>query len=110
MTNFKQNLSIRIPDEWTQPKYHLGQLVLQGEIIGIRHLPENSQMAFDFGNERWAYVVIKDKNSDSGGVIAQSEILPLAPKELLSFIQAEIEFHQNKIAALTEQLKEVEQP
>ncbi|QLE47945.1 hypothetical protein FD724_07320 [Nostoc sp. C057] len=110
MINYKQNLSIRLPDEWTQPKYYLGQLVKQGEIIGIRHLPENSGMAFDFGNEPWAYVVIKDKGSDSGYVIAQSEILPLAPEELLAKIQAEIEFHQNKIAALTQQLNQVEQP
>lgn len=110
MINYKQNLSIRLPDEWTQPKYYLGQLVKQGEIIGIRHLPENSGMAFDFGNEPWAYVVIKDKNSDNGEVIAQSKILPLAPEELLVKIQAEIEFHQNKIAALTQQLNQVEQP
>lgn len=110
MTNYKQDLSIRLPDEWTLPLYYFGQQVRQGEIIGIRHLPKNSQMAFDFGNEPWAYVVIKDKNSDNGEVIAQSKILPLTRVEVLAKIQAEIEFHQNKIAALTEQLKEAEQP
>ncbi|QLE47837.1 hypothetical protein FD724_06745 [Nostoc sp. C057] len=55
-------------------------------------------------------VVIKDKGSDSGYVIAQSEILPPAPEELLAKIQAEIGVSSKQDSGSTQQLNYVEQP
>lgn len=114
MMNYKQNFLIRVPDQWTQPEYYLGQsvnyyvgqLVFQGQITGIRYLPKNSEAAFDFNNEPWAYIVIRDKDPDNAVIVAQSEILPFTDEQLQQKIKSQISFYTSKITALTEQLKE----
>ncbi|MCC5612195.1 hypothetical protein LC612_37075 [Nostoc sp. CHAB 5834] len=101
-------LSVRIKNNWPLPKYYLGQLVKQGEILAIRRLPENSEIALDFGNEPWAYYVMQGQDSDCLLILGENEIIPLSEKELQSKIQSEIDLHQNKIAVLSEQLQKLE--
>ena len=80
-------------------------MIVQGRIIGIQHPPEKSSMACDFGCEFWVYFVMDGGHPDSILMVAESEVLPLSIEQLRIKIQSQIEFHQEKINALTQQLE-----
>ncbi|WP_174711375.1 HNH endonuclease [Nostoc sp. TCL240-02] len=99
---------IRFPSHWPQPKYHFGQLVKQGRIIGIEYQSPGTRRAFDLG-KGWIYAVLLDDLGYDTDQLKESEIEPPP----LSVLQAEInyekslvEIHQNNKAVLTEQLEE----
>lgn len=91
--------TIKIPSDWTPPKYNFGQMVRQGEIVGM----ENH---FDAG---WHYWVRPDANSEDTQSYPEFQINPFSPEELRALLHSEIQFHQSKITALVEQLKRVEE-
>lgn len=99
--------TIRLPGNWERPKYHLGQQVKQGKIIGLEYRPEGSRAAYQYGSE-WRYTVMPHELDDAEDVTYchESEIEPLTDEELREQIQAEIDFHQNKVATLQAQLRE----
>ncbi|MEH2070051.1 MAG: hypothetical protein V7K47_18130 [Nostoc sp.] len=108
MTNPQGRLSIRIPSDWTLPGYSLGQRTKQGLIIGIQYYPSGTFLAQEEGQE-WRYSLLLTSNIQDLDYKKESEIEPLSTQELRSSILADIELYQSKIAALTEQLNEVEQ-
>ncbi|MEH2070050.1 MAG: HNH endonuclease [Nostoc sp.] len=99
---------IRFPNHWKKPKYHLGQRVKQGEIVGLEYHRPGTLRAYELGNG-WHYWVCRDSMSDSVESCTESQIKPLSPTEIKEEIQAEIEFHADKLTALTQQLEEVQQ-
>ncbi|MEH1828279.1 MAG: HNH endonuclease [Nostoc sp.] len=99
--------NIRFPSHWKKPKYQLGQLVKQGEIIGVEYHYPASLMADEFG-EGWTYWVLIDKHAADVESFSERNITPLSNLELQQSVQSEIEFHQSKLAALTEQLTQVD--
>ncbi|MEH1808481.1 hypothetical protein [Nostoc sp.] len=111
MTLSHKQISICIPSDWTPPKYHFGQWVKEGLIIGCTYYHAGSKPAYQY-QQIWRYCVLPDPQSDAEDIMyfLESEITPLTPVEFLAKIQAEIDFHQDRIAALTQQLNQVEQP
>ncbi|MEH1808480.1 HNH endonuclease [Nostoc sp.] len=97
---------IRFPSHWAQPKYHLGQLVKQGRIIGIEYQSPGTRRAFDLG-KGWIYAVLIDDQGYDTLQLKDSEIEPPP----LSVLQAEInyekslvEIHQKNLVVLDEQM------
>ncbi|MFN6472578.1 MAG: HNH endonuclease [Nostoc sp. SerVER01] len=95
---------ICFPSHWKKPKYHFGQRVNGGEIVGLEYHIPGTLRAYELG-EGWHYWVSPDPMSDSVESCKESQIKPLSPTEIKEEIQAEIEFYQSKVAALTEQLE-----
>ncbi|MHC5833891.1 MAG: hypothetical protein ACYT04_000000102290, partial [Nostoc sp.] len=54
--------------------------------------------------EGWRYALMPKKNSDELFHFEENQIKPLSPQELLSQITAEIDFYQQQIAILQQQL------
>jgi len=95
--------TISIPQHWGYPRFALEQRTNQGIILGLQYYPSGTQLAeqFDAG---WRYAVMPHKNSDELFHFQENQIQPLTPEELFSQIRAEIEFYQQQIAILQEQL------
>ncbi|MEH2177412.1 hypothetical protein [Nostoc sp.] len=104
-----QKSCIRFPSHWPQPKYHFGQLVKQGRIIGIEYQSPGTRRAYDLG-EGWIYAVLIDDQGYDADQLKESEIKPPSLEDLQAEIDYEkslVEIHQSNKAVLTEQLLEV---
>jgi len=99
---------IRFPSHWPQPKYHLGQRVKQGEIVGVEYYQPKTLRGYEEG-AGWSYWVLRNDLSDQAEAMRESNIQPLKTSELQEEIQAEIEFYQSKITALNEHIQESQQ-
>ncbi|MEH1780668.1 MAG: HNH endonuclease [Nostoc sp.] len=67
---------IRFPNHWKKPKYHLGQSVKQGEIIGVEYHHPASLMADEFG-EGWTYWVLINKHAADVESFSERNITPI---------------------------------
>ena len=95
--------TISIPQHWDYPRFALEQRTNQGIILGLQYYPSGTELAeqFDAG---WRYAVMPNRNSDELFHFQENQIQPLTPEELVSQIRAEIEFYQQQIAILQQQL------
>lgn len=95
--------TIAIPQYWGYPRFALNQRTEQGLILGLYYYPSGTELAeqFDAG---WRYVLMPNKNSDETSYLQENQIQPLSPEELFSQIRAEIDFHQQQISILQQQL------
>lgn len=102
---------IRFPSHWSQPKYHFGQLVKQGRIIGIEYQSPGTRRAFDLGLG-WIYAVLLDDLGYDTDQLKESEIeLPSLEKleNEINYEKSLAEIHQKNLVVLGEQLSEVAQ-
>jgi hypothetical protein len=97
--------TINLPTSWTLPKYHLGQRVKQGEIIGLEYHPPGTQRACELG-DGWSYTVLSDEYSGAVEICEEGQIQLLTPADRNKEVRELIELHQKRVAALTEQLGE----
>ncbi|AVH74358.1 hypothetical protein [Nostoc sp. 'Lobaria pulmonaria (5183) cyanobiont'] len=95
--------TISIPQHWGYPRFGLEQRTEQGMILGLYHYPSGTELAEQFG-DGWRYVLMPNKNSDEISYLQEDQIQPLTPEELFSEITAEIEFYQQQILILQQQL------
>jgi hypothetical protein len=95
--------TISIPQHWAYPRFTLEQRTEQGTILGLYYYPSGTELAEQF-DEGWRYVVMPNKNSDEISYLQENQIQPLSPQELFSQIRAEIEFYQQQISILQQQL------
>ena len=95
--------TISIPQHWPYPRFNLEQRTQQGLILGLYYYPLGTELAEQFG-EGWRYAMMPNKNSDEISYLRQDQIQPLTPEELFSEITAEIEFYQQQIVILQQQL------
>lgn len=102
---------IRFPSHWPQPKYHLGQLVKKGRIIGIEYQSPGTRRAFDLG-KGWIYAVLLDDQGYDTDQLKESEIeLPSLEKleNEINYEKSLVEIHQKNLVVLDEQLSQVAQ-
>ena len=102
-----ENQTFTIPSTWTPPKYRFGQLVKQGEIVGMEYYASGTNRAFQHG-EGWLYWIALDSGAEETETFQESSIKPLNPEEIKVLIQTEIESHSQRVAVLTEQLEIVQ--
>ncbi|MBG1258266.1 hypothetical protein [Nostoc commune] len=95
--------TIAIPRHWGYPRFALDQRTQQGLILGLYHYPSGTELAEQFG-DGWRYALMPNKNSDEISYLQENQIQPLSPQELFSEITAEIEFYQQQIVILQQQL------
>ncbi len=95
--------TISIPKHWEYPRFALEQRTKDGIILGIEYYPNGTELAERFGGG-WRYALMPHKNSDELFHFEENQIQPLTPEELLSQLRAEIEFYQQQIATLQQQL------
>jgi hypothetical protein len=95
--------TIAIPQHWGYPRFNLEQRTQQGIILGLYYYPSGTELAEQF-DEGWRYVLMPNKNSDEISYLQEDQIQPLTPEELFSEITAEIEFYQQQISILKQQL------
>ncbi|MDZ8140787.1 MAG: hypothetical protein RM049_36775 [Nostoc sp. DedQUE04] len=95
--------TISIPQHWGYPRFTLEQRTEQGTILGVYYYPNGTELAEQF-DEGWRYVLMPNKNSDEISYLKEDQIQPLTPEELFSEITAEIEFYQQQISILQQQL------
>jgi hypothetical protein len=95
--------TISIPQHWGHPRFSLEQRTEQGTILGLYYYPSGTELANEF-DEGWRYVLMPNKNSDEIAYLQENQIQPLTPEELFSQIRTEIDFHQQQIAILQQQL------
>ena len=95
--------TISIPQHWGYPRFALNQRTKDGIILGFYYYPGGTELAEQF-DEGWRYVLMPNKNSDETSYLQENQIQPLSPEELLSEITEEIEFYQQQIAILQQQL------
>lgn len=100
--------TIVIPEEWTSPKYQLGQWIKQGLIVGIEYCLPDSLRGKRYG-EGWVYWVMSHEDSEETETMREESIRPLTPADLHEMIQKEVDAHSSKLAKLNEQLKLVEE-
>ncbi|MCL6749633.1 hypothetical protein KBT16_01020 [Nostoc sp. CCCryo 231-06] len=98
--------TISIPKHWAYPRFALEQRTNQGIILGLYYYPCGTELAEQFG-DGWRYVLMPNKNSDETPYLQENQIQPLTPEELFSEITAEIEFYQQQIVILQQQLAAV---
>ncbi|WP_230966500.1 hypothetical protein [Nostoc commune] len=79
------------------------QRTKQGIILGLHYYPNGTEIAEQFGGG-WRYALMPNKNSDELFHFQENQIQPLTPEELFSQIRAEIEFYQQQITILQQQL------
>ncbi|MDZ8138226.1 MAG: HNH endonuclease [Nostoc sp. DedQUE04] len=106
-----QKSCIRFPSHWSVPKYHLGQLMQQGEIVAMEYHPPGTKRASVFG-EYWTYFLLCGDQEDDIESFREENLQPLTCVELQEEIESKKAFIQtmeSNIKALSEQLKEVEQ-
>lgn len=102
--------NISFPNHWEYPKYHLGQTIKQGQIVGMEYYSLGTRQAYELG-KGWFYTVMLDELEDDVEIIKESAIKLPSVEDLQSEIdslQALIETYQNNIATLTQQLKQVQ--
>jgi hypothetical protein len=95
--------TITIPRHWAYPRFALEQRTNQGIILGLQYYPIGTELAEQFGNS-WRYAVMPDRNSDELFHFQESEIKPLSQQKLFLEITAEIDFYQQQIKILQQQL------
>jgi hypothetical protein len=95
--------TISIPQHWGYPRFALEQRTQQGIILGLQYYPNGTELAEQFGNG-WRYALMPDRNSDELFHFQENQIKLLTPEELLSELIAEIDFYQQQIAILQQQL------
>ncbi|AUB44525.1 hypothetical protein COO91_10754 (plasmid) [Nostoc flagelliforme CCNUN1] len=98
--------TISIPKHWDYPRFALEQRTQQGMILGLYYYPNGTELAEQFG-DGWRYALMPNKNSDELFHFQESQIQLLSPQELFSQIRAEIDFYQQQIAILQQQLAAV---
>lgn len=99
---------VRFPKHWRSPKYHLGQQMKQGQIVGIEYHPPGTKRASIFG-ENWTYCLLLDYQDSEVEIFTEPHLQPLSPEELQEKIESKkalIEVYQNNIAALTSAFEE----
>ncbi|WP_392476488.1 hypothetical protein [Nostoc sp. C110] len=79
------------------------QRTQQGIILGLYYYPSGTELAEQF-DDGWRYALMPNKNSDEISYLKEDQIQPLTPEELFSEITAEIEFYQQQISILQQQL------
>ncbi|AUB44676.1 hypothetical protein COO91_10914 (plasmid) [Nostoc flagelliforme CCNUN1] len=77
-----------------------------GIILGLYYYPSGTELAEQFGGG-WRYALMPNKNSEELFHFQESQIQLLSPQELFSHIRAEIDFYQQQIAILQQQLAAV---
>lgn len=103
--------TIHIPGHWESPKYNLGQLVNQVQIIGMEYHPLETALERKYGGG-WFYFVMPDTLEESTEVIKESAIQLPTPEELQAEIDSLtvlIEACQSNIHTLTQQLEQAQQ-
>ena len=95
--------TISIPQHWGYPRFPLEQRTQQGTILGLYYYPSGTELAEQF-DDGWRYVLMPNKNSDEISYLKEDQIQPLTPEELFQQITAEIDFYQQQIAILQQQL------
>jgi hypothetical protein len=95
--------TISIPQHWGYPRFTLEQRTEQGTILGLYYYPSGTELAEQF-DDGWRYALMPNKNSDEISYLKEDQIKPLTPEELFSEITAEIEFYQQQISILQQQL------
>lgn len=90
---------IFIPQDWTQPKYQLGQLVEQGWIVGMRYYPGYSAMGRTY-QSGWHYDIVHDWLGTDTTYHMEEEVQPYSPEETLAKLQAEIDTLTARIGVL----------
>ncbi|MBE8992186.1 hypothetical protein [Nostoc sp. LEGE 12450] len=95
--------TISIPQHWGYPRFALDQRTQDGIILGFYYYPSGTELAEQF-DEGWRYVLMPNKNSDEISYLQENQIQPLTPEELFQQITAEIEFYQQQISILQQQL------
>jgi hypothetical protein len=103
-----QDRVIVIPTDWEPPKFNkLGTLTQQGVIMGVQYYAIGTKLAYSY-KPGWRYHISTGPLSDETDLLEESEINLLHPTELREELEAEIEFHERKIASLKEQLQQIE--
>ncbi|QFS52533.1 hypothetical protein [Nostoc sphaeroides] len=95
--------TISIPQHWDYPRFALEQRTQQGIILGLQYYPSGTELAEQFG-DGWRYALMPNKNSDELFHFQENQIQSLTSEELFSHIRAEIEFYQQQITILQQQL------
>ncbi|QFS52155.1 hypothetical protein [Nostoc sphaeroides] len=95
--------TISIPQHWDYPRFALEQRTKQGIILGLHYYPSGTELAEQFG-DGWRYALMPNKNSDELFHFQENQIQPLTPEELFRQITAEIDFYQQQISILQQQL------
>ncbi|MCC5632616.1 hypothetical protein [Nostoc sphaeroides] len=95
--------TISIPKHWDYPRFALDQRTRDGIILGFYYYPNGTELAEQFGGG-WRYALMPNKNSDKLFHFQENQIQSLTPEELFSQIRAEIEFYQQQITILQQQL------
>ena len=95
--------TISIAKHWGYPRFALDQRTTEGIILGLYYYPSGTELAEEFGGG-WRYALMPNKNSEELFHFQESQIQPLSPQELFSQIRAEIDFYQQQIAVLQQQL------
>jgi hypothetical protein len=85
--------TIPIPQSWTLPKYQLGQITKQGQIVGIEYVPSS---------KKWLYWI--DVEPETLSSFNEWELEPLEIEEL----KARIEDHRSQIQVLAESLDAID--
>jgi hypothetical protein len=99
--------TIVIPEDWSTPKYQLGQWIKQGLIVGIEYYLPGSFRGNKYG-AGWVYWVMPHRDSEDTESWGEESVKPLTENDLRELIEKEANSHNIKLAALTEQLKLVE--
>ena len=102
------SFKIRIPSHWTPPKYHFGQWVKQGIIVGCDYYPRDRAAAYQY-KEAWRYSVLPDFYADAESIetYQESEIKPFSPEELRAALEADIAFHELRLTELKKYCNQV---
>ncbi|MCC5633225.1 hypothetical protein LC613_37665 [Nostoc sphaeroides CHAB 2801] len=95
--------TISIPQHWDYPRFALEQRTSDGIILGFYYYPNGTELAEQFGGG-WRYALMPHKNSDELFHFQENQIQPLTPEELLHQITGEINFYQQQIIILQQQL------
>ncbi|MBD2536107.1 hypothetical protein H6G97_45055 [Nostoc flagelliforme FACHB-838] len=95
--------TISISQHWGYPRFALEQRTNQGIILGLYYYPSGTELAEQFGGG-WRYALMLDKNSDELFHFQESQIQSPSPEELFCQITAEIDFYQQQISILQQQL------
>jgi hypothetical protein len=98
--------TISIPQHWDYPRFALEQRTQQGIILGLHYYPNGTELAEQFG-DGWRYALMPHKNSDELFHFQENQIQALSPQELFHQITADIEFYQQQINTLKQQLAAV---
>ncbi|MFN6540705.1 MAG: HNH endonuclease [Nostoc sp. EkiNYC01] len=71
---------IRFPNHWKKPKYHLGQQMKQGQIVGIEYDPLGTIAASLFG-EKWTYWLLVNNDDIDAESFTEQSLEPMSAEE-----------------------------